>query len=113
MGKSKPQRWFIEKSVELRERKQKERLRRSVIGGLVFGLVVISGFAVFAGWQWQEAKILTINSQLTAGSSFAKALLASNLELEALVEAVKTGKKLQQSSGVQADTRMQTIATLS
>ena len=58
---SKPQRWFIEKSVELRERerKQKERLRRSVIGGLVCGLVVISGFAVFAGWQWREARILS------------------------------------------------------
>ncbi len=59
---SKAQRWFIEKSVELRERerKQKQRLRRSVIAGLVCGLVVISGFAVFAGWQWREARTLVI-----------------------------------------------------
>ena len=44
---SKPQRRFIEKGVELRERerKQKERLRRGIIAGLVCGLVVISGFA--------------------------------------------------------------------
>ncbi len=112
---SKPQRWFIEKSVELRERerKQKERLRRSVIAGLVCGLVVISGFAGFAWWQWREARIREINTQLNADSLSMEALLSSNLELDALLKAVKTGKKLQQgSSDVQMDTRMRVIAAL-
>ncbi|AVH63495.1 nSTAND1 domain-containing NTPase [Nostoc sp. 'Peltigera membranacea cyanobiont' N6] len=112
---SKPQRWFIEKSVALRERerKQKQRLRQQVIGGLAAGLVLALSLAGFAGLQWQEARIREINAQFNADSLSMEALLASNLELDALVKAVKTGKKLQQySPDVQTDTRMKTIATL-
>ncbi|NJN11730.1 MAG: hypothetical protein HC815_28660 [Richelia sp. RM1_1_1] len=56
---SKPQRWFIEKGVELRERekKQKERLRWSVITGLVCGLLVISGFAALSEIRRTDAEI--------------------------------------------------------
>jgi hypothetical protein len=76
---SKAQRWFIEKGVELRERerKQRERLRRGIIAGLLCALLVISGFAGFARWQWQEAKNLAIkaqNSELVSGSYFAEKL---------------------------------------
>ncbi|AFY31916.1 CHAT domain-containing protein [Calothrix sp. PCC 7507] len=114
---SKPQRWFIEKSVALREkeRKQKQRLRRSVIAGLVCGLVVISGFAVFAGWQWREARTLAIksqNSELVSGSYFAEKLFASNNELEALLEIVKTAKKLKSSAGISKDTIQRVVETL-
>jgi WD40 repeat protein len=112
---SKPQRSFIEKSVELRERerKQKERLRRSVIGGLAAGLVLALSLAGFTGWQWREARIREINAQFNADSLSMEALLASNLELDALLEAVKTGKKLQQySPDVEVDTRMRVIAAL-
>jgi WD40 repeat protein len=114
---SKPQRWFIEKSVALqeRERKQKQRLRRSVITGLVCGLVVISGFAVFAGWQWREARILAIksqNSELVSGSYFAEKLFASNNELEALLEIVKTAKKLKSPQTFESDTIQRVLETL-
>ncbi|MBD2198383.1 MULTISPECIES: nSTAND1 domain-containing NTPase [Calothrix] len=114
---SKPQRWFIEKSVELRERerKQKQRLQRSVIAGLLCALLVISGFAVFAGWQWREARTLAIksqNSELVSGSYFAEKLFASNNELEALLEIVKIAKKIKSSAGISKDTIQRVVETL-
>ena len=111
---SKPQRWFIEKSVELRERerRQKERLRRRVIGGLATGLVLALSLAGFAGWQWREVQVRETNAQLIAGSLSAEKLLTSNNDLEALIQGVKTGKKLRSSKWVNTDTRIQTVATL-
>ncbi|MBE9211973.1 hypothetical protein IQ247_04440 [Plectonema cf. radiosum LEGE 06105] len=114
---SKPQRWFIEKGVELRERerKQKQRLRRSVVGGLVCGLFLSSSLAGFAGLQWQEARTLAIksqNSELVSGSYFAEKLFASNNELEALLEIVKTAKKLKFSAGISKDTIQRVVETL-
>ncbi|BAZ40297.1 WD-repeat protein [Calothrix sp. NIES-4101] len=112
---SKAQRWFIEKGVELRERekKQKERLRRRVIGGLATGLVLALSLAGFAGWQWREVQVRETNAQLIAGSLSAQKLLESKSnDLEALVEAVKTGKSLRHSLGVQPEIKMQTLATL-
>jgi CHAT domain/WD domain, G-beta repeat len=111
---SKPQRWFIEKSVGLRERerKQKERLRRRVIGGLAAGLVLALSLAGFAGWQWREVQVRETNAQLIAGSLSAEKLLTSNNDLEALIQGVKTGKKLRSSKWVNTDTRIQTVATL-
>ncbi|AFZ01707.1 CHAT domain-containing protein [Calothrix sp. PCC 6303] len=108
---SKPQRWFIEKSVELRERerKQKEKLRRQVIGGLAAGLVLALSLAGFAVWQWQEARIRGMNSSVLS----IEALLASKQDLDALIEAVRIGKDLQKNPlGVPEDTKIRTVVTL-
>jgi WD40 repeat protein len=108
---SKPQRWFIEKGVELRERerKQKDRLRRQVIGGLAAGLVLALSLAGFAGWQWQEARIRGMNSSVLS----IEALLASKQDLDALIEAVRIGKDLQKNPfGVPEDTKIRTVVTL-
>ncbi|MBD2198378.1 MULTISPECIES: nSTAND1 domain-containing NTPase [Calothrix] len=114
---SKAQQWFVEKSMALRERerKQKEKQRRFIIGGLAAGLVLALSLAGFAGLQWREARIQAIkaqNSELVSGSLFAEKLLASNNELEALLEIVKIAKKLKYSKVVSEDTARRIIKTL-
>ncbi|WP_292870557.1 CHAT domain-containing protein [Nostoc sp. LPT] len=107
---SKPQRWFIEKSVELRERerKQKERLRRRIIGGLVCGLVVISGFAGFSDYSRTDAVIGKL-------SGSAEKYFEVYDHEAALAEAIKGGKILRGSiwkPWIGGETQMQAISTL-
>ncbi|WP_375476914.1 CHAT domain-containing protein [uncultured Nostoc sp.] len=111
---SKAQRRFIEKGVALRERerKQRERLRRSIIGGLAGGLILVLFLTGFGWWQWQEAQIRAINAQFNNNSLSMEALLASNSDIEALIEALKTGKKLRQSLDVHSDTKIRTVAAV-
>jgi dipeptidyl aminopeptidase/acylaminoacyl peptidase len=106
---SKPQRWFIEKSVELRERerKQKERLRRSIIAGLVCGLVVISGFAALS-------EIRRINSEVTQLSLSSEKDFQQYRQEEALTEVIKAGKLLKSfwQPWITPENRMHAISTL-
>ncbi len=107
---SKPQRWFIEKSVELRERerKQKQRLRRSVIGGLVASLVVISGFAAVSEIRRTDAEIGKLNGS-------AEKYFEINDHEAALAEAIKGGKILSRSiwkPWIGGETQMSAISTL-
>ncbi|PAX54586.1 nSTAND1 domain-containing NTPase [Brunnivagina elsteri] len=106
---SKPQRWFIEKSVELRERerKQKERLRRSIIAGLVSALLVISGFAAVS-------EIRRINSEVSQLSLSSEKYFQQNDQEEALTEVIKAGKLLKSfwKPWITSENRMQAISTL-
>ncbi|MBD2492437.1 CHAT domain-containing protein [Aulosira sp. FACHB-615] len=106
---SKPQRWFIEKSVELqeRERKQKQRLRRSVITGLVCGLVVISGFAAVSEIRRTDAEIGRLS--VTAEKYFAQ-----NDHEAALTEVIKAGKLLKNiwKPWITSENRMLAVSTL-
>jgi WD40 repeat protein len=106
---SKPQRWFIEKGVELREgeRKQKERLRRNVIGGLVCGLVVISGFAGLS-------EIRRINSEVSQLRLSSEQDFQQYRQEEALTEVIKAGKLLKSfwKPWITAENRIQAISTL-
>ena len=107
---SKPQRLFIEKSVELRERerKQKQRLQRSVITGLLCALMVISGFAGFSDFSRTDAVIGRL-------SSSAEKYFVRNDHEAALAEAIKAGKILRGSiwkPWIGGETQMSAISTL-
>jgi len=107
---SKPQRWFIEKGVELRERerKQKQRLRRGIIAGLVCALVVISGFAGVSDFSRTDAVIGRL-------SSSAEKYFEVNDHEAALAEAIKAGKILRGSiwkPWIGGETQMSAISTL-
>uniref|UniRef100_UPI0016896B77 WD40 repeat domain-containing protein n=2 Tax=unclassified Calothrix TaxID=2619626 RepID=UPI0016896B77 len=106
---SKPQRWFIEKSVELRERerKQKQRLRRSVIAGLLCALLVISGFAAVS-------EIRRINSEVSQLSLSSEKDFRQARREEALTKVIKAGKLLKSfwKPWITAENRMHTIYTL-
>jgi WD40 repeat protein/energy-coupling factor transporter ATP-binding protein EcfA2 len=107
---SKPQRWFIEKSLELRERerKQKERLRRSVIGGLAIGLIAISGFAAVSEIRRTDAEIARL-------SITAEQFLKAKYREAALIEAIKAVKLSEGNilkSWTTRETRTKAIFTL-
>ncbi|MBD2606491.1 CHAT domain-containing protein [Scytonema hofmannii FACHB-248] len=107
---SKPQRWFIEKSVELRERerKQKQRLRRNVIAGLVCGLVMISGFAGVSEIRRTDAEIGRLSGN-------AEKYFEVYDHEAALAEAIKGGKILRGSiwkPWIGGETQMQAVSTL-
>ncbi|WP_238360926.1 NACHT and WD repeat domain-containing protein [Iningainema tapete] len=103
------QRWFIEKGVRLRERerKQKQRLRLSVIAGLVCALLVISGFAALS-------EIRRINSQVSQLSLSSEKYFQQNDQEEALTEVIKAGKLLKSfwNPWMTPENRMHAISTL-
>lgn len=110
---SKPQRWFIENSVELRERerKQKERLRRSVVGGLVCALFLsssLAGLAVVNEIRKTDAEIGRLNDN-------AEKYFEINDQEAALAEAIKGGKILRGSiwkPWIGGETQMSATSTL-
>ncbi|MBW4628105.1 MAG: CHAT domain-containing protein [Brasilonema octagenarum HA4186-MV1] len=103
------QRWFIEKSVALRERerKQKQRLRLSVIAGLACALLVVSGFAGLSEIRRTDAQV----SQLSLSS---EKYFQQNEQQEALTEVIKAGKLLKSfwKPWITPENRMQAISTL-
>ncbi|MBW4491581.1 MAG: PD40 domain-containing protein [Oscillatoria princeps RMCB-10] len=123
------ERVYIEMGLELREREQKERerQRRRTIAGLAGGLVAVSIFAAGAVWQWQRAEFQTVqvdkqrqeadrqrvNAQLIASSLLSGNLFDSNKRLEALIEAIKAGRQIQQATvEVKPDTRNRVVLAL-
>lgn len=106
---SKAQRRFIEKSVALqeKERKQKQRLRLSMITGLVCALLVISGFAALS-------EIRRINSEVSQLSLSSEKDFQQYRQEEALTEVIKAGKLLKSfwKPWITAENRMQAISTL-
>ncbi|MEC4815990.1 MAG: CHAT domain-containing protein, partial [Scytonema sp. PMC 1069.18] len=104
------QRWFIEKSVALRERerKQKQRLRLSAIATLVCALLVVSGFAGFIDFSRTDAVIGIL-------SSSSEKYFEANDQEAALTEAIKAGNILRGSiwkPWIAGETQMQIVFTL-
>ncbi|MGI2907547.1 nSTAND1 domain-containing NTPase [Tolypothrix sp. VBCCA 56010] len=107
---SKPQRWFIEKGVELRERerKQKQRWRLSIIAGLVCALLVISGFAAVSEIRRTDAEIGRLSGN-------AEKIFIGNDHEAGLTKSIKAGKILRESiwkPWIARGTQMQAISTL-
>lgn len=116
------ERVFIQLGLGLRDRQ-----RRRTILGLTSGLIAISIFAAGAVWQWQRAEFQTaqeykqrqeadrqrVNAQLIAYSLLSDNLFESNKRLEALIEAIKAGRQIQQASvEVKPDTSNRVVLAL-
>ncbi len=104
------ERSFIELSLELQEREnnKKKRRRQIFLSGLVGGLVLALGLAGLAWWQGQKARI----SEVKAISESSEALLSSEQDFQALIEAIRAKLKLQNLVGVDTDTRNNVFKTL-
>ncbi len=88
---------------------QVKRRRQIAIGALSSFLVIISGLALIAQKNAYEANQANVNQGFISNSYKMTSLLYDNLQLEALVEAVKTESRLQQdpnNSLASADTKM-------
>ncbi|MHC5914697.1 MAG: nSTAND1 domain-containing NTPase [Nostoc sp.] len=92
---------YIQKSQELRnrlEREEKERQQEKLAAARRQNRVVIlfsmglAAFAVFAGYQWRQAEI----NQIRAYRESSKAFLVSNQDLDALINSLQAGIKLNQ-----------------
>ncbi|AKG23226.1 WD40 repeat domain-containing protein [Calothrix sp. 336/3] len=89
---------FIQASVEVRDRhqKQEEEARKRQIVITSVASVFFAGFAIFAGYQWRQAEV----GQIQALSQSSKAnFMANRNSFDALIDALKAGKRLQKLPG--------------
>ncbi len=96
---------FIDASV-----KRRDRQRRRTITGLAGFSAIALGLAGLAVWQSHRAETQrrhAILGQIDSLSLSSNALLASNQELDALVEALKAVKQLKTASWADSDTQNQ------
>ena len=102
--------WFNQLEAEfVRRSLQRQSNNRSRTTALVTaGFAVVLGFAGFQWYQNQQTQIAQIQT-LTASS---KALLASDQQLDGLIDALKAGKKLKWVIGVDLNTRLQVLTAL-
>ncbi|MCU0537201.1 MAG: CHAT domain-containing protein [Hydrococcus sp. Prado102] len=105
-------RWFIESSLDLRDKESKaqKRRRKLTVSALVSGLVVALLLAGIAVWQWQNSAI----SEIAAIAKSSKLLSASHQEFNALLEGLQAGRKLQNIAGTENDSQLRSdvIASL-
>ena len=76
-----------------RERKITQ-LQQSLLGAIAFAFVLASGLGIFAFHQYRQTQI----SRIEAISSSSDALFASNRQLDALIDAIKAQRGVQQLS---------------
>lgn len=100
-----------EKKAFEQERKalQVARSKNRILGILAFLMLGLTSLTILF---WRKAMQESLNSQLNALSSSAGVLLASQKEFDALIESIRGGRQIQQSSGVKYDTKMNVLATL-
>ncbi|HAX80786.1 MAG TPA: hypothetical protein DCY88_34350 [Cyanobacteria bacterium UBA11372] len=101
---------FIQQSLALRDRKfkQEKRRRQLTISFLASGLVLALSIAGVAWWQWQNSAI----SEIKAISESSAALFASNQKFDALIEAIKAKRKLQNLGAIDTQTQNQVLQVL-
>jgi WD40 repeat protein len=85
----------------------KRQLKLAMAGGAMMAVL-----AVLAGVFGIEAKIGETNAELKQISANSESLWASDKELEALVEALKAGKKLKHGWRIEPNTRNQVVSRL-
>ncbi|MEG4963797.1 MULTISPECIES: WD40 domain-containing protein [unclassified Microcoleus] len=85
----------------------KRQLKLAMAGGAIMAVL-----AVLAGVFGVEAKIGETNAELKQISANSESLLASEKELEALVEGLKAGKKLKHGWRVEPNTKNQVVSRL-
>ncbi|NMG07380.1 CHAT domain-containing protein [Brasilonema sp. UFV-L1] len=94
---------FITASIKWRKQEQqKQRRRRQLTIFVLTGVLLVT--LMLAGnswWQWQNS----VKSEIKAISESSAALFASNQKLDALREAIRAKRKLQNLGSVDADTQ--------
>jgi hypothetical protein len=101
--------------------KRRDRQLKWTIFGVTGGLIVALGLAGVATWQWQLAnqKTIEVNQERSNAVNTAASLLIENLSssgkpFEALIEAIRTAKRIQQEKvEVSQDNRNRVTIALS
>ena len=87
--------------AQLIEQQQKARLQKLFLGGISIAFLVASGLGLFAFRQYREARL----SEIKALASSSEGLFASNHQLDAMIEAIKAKRKLDDLGGVDSETK--------
>ncbi|MBW4595274.1 MAG: PD40 domain-containing protein [Brasilonema angustatum HA4187-MV1] len=102
--------WFNKVETEFVQRSlQRQRNNRRKITGLMTAVFVV--VLVFAGFEWFEWYGKEV-SQIQTLTESSKALFASDQKLDALIEALKAGKKLKKPIEGDSNTRLQLLSAL-
>ncbi|NEO83305.1 MAG: CHAT domain-containing protein [Spirulina sp. SIO3F2] len=89
------------------------RLRQRLQTLLITGFVSASILAVVSLWQWRQAVLGQMSTQLSMLSGAAEQLLASKKELDALLASIQAVNQVRDARGeINPETRMRAIATL-
>ncbi|MFE1747832.1 hypothetical protein [Coleofasciculus sp. H7-2] len=92
---------------------RKQQLQTIGVGIMMTILAVSAGgFALRAEAQRKLAAIAQTNAQLTALSASSETLFVSYKEFDALIEALRAGKSLKSSVGVEPDTQMRVVTAM-
>lgn len=93
--------------------RQDRQLRRRLQALLVAGFVSASVLAVISLWQWRQAVLGQMSTQLSMLSGASEQLLASKKELDALLASIRAVNQVRDARGdINPETRMRAIATL-
>lgn len=94
-----------ERKEQAQQKRELRAARRTTVAVAIAGILAI-GVAI-------SSYLRGVSNQITALSSTSEALLASNRDLDALVEALKAGQQLKQWSwAIGVDTQIQTLTNL-
>ncbi|MGA7936547.1 MAG: CHAT domain-containing protein [Kovacikia sp.] len=101
---------FIQRSLAVQEKEGKHRRRRrqTVISSLIAGLLAALMLAGFAWWGWQNAAISEVKAIVASSDT----LFTSQKEFDALIEAIRSQRKLQQLVWADANTQDQALRVL-
>ena len=98
---------FLEKSIN--RKSFQSNFRITSIAGLIIVLGCLSGFSLI---NWRVAEKDKLNAQLNALSLSAENQFTANQRFDALLTAIKAGKKLHNASDVAADVRIGVLIAL-
>ena len=102
-----PAKEFLEKSI-----KRKRFQRNFSLSSIVGLIVILAGLSGFSLISWRLAENEKLNAQLNALSLSSENQFTANQKFDALLTAIKAGKKLQNHPKVAADSRMRVLITL-
>ncbi len=97
-------------SLEQKEKALKLERNRNRLA--IASLIVMTGLTTLAFFLWGIARKQSLTAQLEALSSSSEAMLASHQEFDALVEALRAARKLENSTDVNSGTRLMVTSTL-
>ncbi|MGK7923064.1 MAG: caspase family protein [Trichodesmium sp.] len=98
---------FLEKSINSKHFQSSFRVNSIV--GLILVLGFLSGFSLI---NWRTAEKDKLNAQLNALSLSAENQFTANQRFDALLAAIKAGKKLHNTNNVAADVKMRVLIAL-
>ncbi|MEP0799898.1 AAA family ATPase [Funiculus sociatus] len=103
----------LARSEEKLNRVQKQQLGTIAAGIMMAILAILAGqFAWRAEAQRKVAAIAQTNAQLSALSASSETLFVSHKEFDALIEALRAGKRLKNATGVEAATQLRVLLAM-